>query len=123
MKRKGSVMGDGLSQLAQPPVTISSAAKDAVDMFETGWRSLSTVVPEPRTVAYALLESDGTAFVSYVKGSSCIERDSNEPSSRPCSWPVKQQRICRVDVRYPEHVSLEARDFMNKVRFSSFRGH
>jgi serine/threonine protein kinase len=39
-------------------------------------------------------------------------------TSRPCSWPVKQQRICRVDVRYPEHVSLEARDFMNKVRWS-----
>ena len=33
-----------------------------------------------------------------------------------CSWAVKQQRICRVDVRYPAHVSPDARDFMGKVR-------
>jgi hypothetical protein len=32
---------------------------------------------------------------------------------------VVQSRICRVDVKYPEHVSAEAKSFMSKVRTPS----
>jgi hypothetical protein len=32
---------------------------------------------------------------------------------------VVQSRICRVDVKYPEHVSAEAKSFMSKVRAPS----
>jgi len=28
---------------------------------------------------------------------------------------VVQSRICRVDVRYPSHISSEAKDFMTQV--------
>ena len=48
-------------------------------------------------MAYALLESGGTAFVSYVKGSGCIERDSNEPCSLNHELLMKHVR----DIEHP----------------------
>ena len=33
---------------------------------------------------------------------------------------VVQSRICRVDVKYPDHVSPEAKSFMSKVRLPSY---
>ena len=33
---------------------------------------------------------------------------------------VVQSRICRVDVKYPEHVSAEAKSFMSKVSALSY---
>jgi hypothetical protein len=34
---------------------------------------------------------------------------------------VVQSRICRVDVKYPEHVSAEAKSFMSKVHTPSYQ--
>ncbi|KAK1926705.1 kinase-like domain-containing protein [Papiliotrema laurentii] len=95
-----------------------------IKIGDFGWSVYSPQEDSQRTIAGTLSyvapemilgQPYGRAVDIWALGVLTYEFLCGEEPFAADTSAVKQQRICRVDVRYPEHVSLEARDLMNKL--------